>query len=629
MSKLSIAEYFYSIQGEGPFVGQPSLFLRLAGCNLQCVGHRPGVSVPYVRLSREGSKKLKDVQPGDRLAAYDEENDELTETVVQSVFQKEKKEWLKLEFETGTQKLVGHEHLFCTTDGWKEAQSLDEGDEILWYGGSDLISLQKRLDNPMQREEVVKEKVETQDYEDLSRQMEEIRSGETWSAWDALSPEKREKFRKESSERMKGDNNPVRRFPERNPFNDSEIQKKARKNADHFPNTPGPYASQVEKRFHEICEERGFDVRYVGDGKVQIEADEQTVIPDFELPNGDVIEVYCSSTPWYDRGDDWESERRRLIEENSEREVVFVDVTPGEPEQAVDETVEKAPLNGITVTNVEERSCEPYCDKEYLSDPLEVYDLVCEPYPTFLLDTGSGSAGALVTHNCGAVGRNLDDVDPIEDEPTEGASWICDTIPEWKEAEFTYSPSEFVIELEDNDWLDPVLENAHIVLTGGEPTLPVHQQGMRSLCELFDEMGSVPFIEVETNGTIVPQSEFDQYINQYNVSLKLSNSGHDEERRLNDEAIEWHVNNFLFGTDKQFIDSVFKFVVGDEGDVSEIKSIVDEYDVPREMVMVMPAGQTREQLSETYPLVAELCKENQWRFSPRVHVSVWNEQTGV
>lgn len=28
---------FYTIQGEGPFAGQPAIFLRLAGCNLRCV----------------------------------------------------------------------------------------------------------------------------------------------------------------------------------------------------------------------------------------------------------------------------------------------------------------------------------------------------------------------------------------------------------------------------------------------------------------------------------------------------------------------------------------------------------------------------------------------------------------
>ena len=31
-----IHSIFYTIQGEGPFAGQPAIFIRLAGCNLQC-----------------------------------------------------------------------------------------------------------------------------------------------------------------------------------------------------------------------------------------------------------------------------------------------------------------------------------------------------------------------------------------------------------------------------------------------------------------------------------------------------------------------------------------------------------------------------------------------------------------
>lgn len=33
---LSVHSIFYTIQGEGPFCGTPAVFLRLAGCNLQC-----------------------------------------------------------------------------------------------------------------------------------------------------------------------------------------------------------------------------------------------------------------------------------------------------------------------------------------------------------------------------------------------------------------------------------------------------------------------------------------------------------------------------------------------------------------------------------------------------------------
>ncbi len=35
-SELSIQEVFYTLQGEGPFSGQPAVFVRLAGCNLRC-----------------------------------------------------------------------------------------------------------------------------------------------------------------------------------------------------------------------------------------------------------------------------------------------------------------------------------------------------------------------------------------------------------------------------------------------------------------------------------------------------------------------------------------------------------------------------------------------------------------
>ena len=42
MAKLKIAELFYSIQGEGRYMGVPSIFLRTFGCNFTCAGFGMG-----------------------------------------------------------------------------------------------------------------------------------------------------------------------------------------------------------------------------------------------------------------------------------------------------------------------------------------------------------------------------------------------------------------------------------------------------------------------------------------------------------------------------------------------------------------------------------------------------------
>ena len=49
MSKLKIAELFYSIQGEGRYMGVPSVFLRTFGCNFKCAGF----GMPKGQLSTE------------------------------------------------------------------------------------------------------------------------------------------------------------------------------------------------------------------------------------------------------------------------------------------------------------------------------------------------------------------------------------------------------------------------------------------------------------------------------------------------------------------------------------------------------------------------------------------------
>ena len=49
MSKLKVSELFYSIQGEGRYMGVPSVFLRTFGCNFKCAGF----GMPRGELSKE------------------------------------------------------------------------------------------------------------------------------------------------------------------------------------------------------------------------------------------------------------------------------------------------------------------------------------------------------------------------------------------------------------------------------------------------------------------------------------------------------------------------------------------------------------------------------------------------
>ena len=52
MSKIKIAELFYSVQGEGRYMGVPSIFLRTFGCNFKCAGF----GMPKGQLSEEADE---------------------------------------------------------------------------------------------------------------------------------------------------------------------------------------------------------------------------------------------------------------------------------------------------------------------------------------------------------------------------------------------------------------------------------------------------------------------------------------------------------------------------------------------------------------------------------------------
>ena len=64
MSKIKIAELFYSIQGEGRYMGVPSVFLRTFGCNFKCAGFgmpKGVLSDEYLKIDPEHYTKYEEL----------------------------------------------------------------------------------------------------------------------------------------------------------------------------------------------------------------------------------------------------------------------------------------------------------------------------------------------------------------------------------------------------------------------------------------------------------------------------------------------------------------------------------------------------------------------------------------
>lgn len=196
----------------------------------------------------------------------------------------------------------------------------------------------------------------------------------------------------------------------------------------------------------------------------------------------------------------------------------------------------------------------------------------------------------------------------------EGAGWRCDTIEVWKYGrkklfEDVFSP-EMVCKMENG---------AHLVITGGEPLL--HQVKLYEFIKWFEQhFGFLPYIEVETNGTLLPLSQFACMVSQWNVSFKIASSGAGEySKRINEIALVFF--------NKQ-PNAFFKIVIASPGDMLELVNDFFSWLAPQKFIL-MPAGETREQLDISRPLVIEAAMQFCLRYCDRLHIVNWNQKTGV
>lgn len=153
-----------------------------------------------------------------------------------------------------------------------------------------------------------------------------------------------------------------------------------------------------------------------------------------------------------------------------------------------------------------------------------------------------------------------------------------------------------------------------VVISGGEPL--VQQKELFNLLEILKSFDY--WVEVETNGTIVPTPEVESLVDQFNCSPKLENSTIPYAQRIKGRALEaLQANN----------KTCFKFVVGNKEDMKEILELIKEYKLTQ--VYLMPLGQTRVELTITSPLAHSLAKEHNLTFSSRLHVELFGEKRGV
>jgi 7-carboxy-7-deazaguanine synthase len=158
----------------------------------------------------------------------------------------------------------------------------------------------------------------------------------------------------------------------------------------------------------------------------------------------------------------------------------------------------------------------------------------------------------------------------------------------------------------------------HVVVTGGEPMIAPE---IIPLTERLRGLGW--HITIETAGTVFQPVECDLM----SISPKLSNSTPDgpwapqhNRLRIQPEALLELMARYEYQ---------LKFVIEKPDDMDEVRALIAALDADRSRVILMPEGMDRDRLRERAVWLAEISKQEGFRFSPRLHVDLWGNRRGV
>lgn len=197
----------------------------------------------------------------------------------------------------------------------------------------------------------------------------------------------------------------------------------------------------------------------------------------------------------------------------------------------------------------------------------------------------------------------------------------CDSFVSWSvKNKMTFD--EIFSLLEKENYISNLRDGAVFKITGGEPLL--QQKSLIEFIKRFAERYSfLPRIDFETNGTLLPDPGWNDTIEAtFTVSPKLSNNGDPESSRFKPEVLRYHVT----------IGSCFKFVVKSETDWNEIESKYinnDQINLPKGLIWLMPCCGSRDEQTRVSADIVEICKKHSVRFSPRLHLMIWDKALGV
>lgn len=577
--KVMISEWFYSIQGEGPNAGRPSVFLRTTGCNLRCFEKNT-----QVLMGNFTYKAIQDIQIGDEVIGF-EYNGMLKKTKVLRTFINENhgQSLVKVSNNQG--------EVYCTPEHQFRADWWDKDIESEWIEAKKIDSRKIRYypfldikapDTPEYHKGYITGSI----FGDGS-----ISGKDRYLSFGTIDKQYMEEFLKSYKVVFGIDRNIYanRRCKTTNNIF-YEMRDSSRVRVPQLDDLQNQWENSISIDFRKgfiagIFDSEGSYSKSENFGIGQVEPKMIEILDKWLQEFGYETNVKERPNKTTSTGSHFEL----AIFGDIYKRVQFLKEFGCKIDRKWGQLYNKK-LNhkGEGATKVQETDHKP----------LYVYDLETE--------THNYIANGFQVHNCPGWG-------------TTG----CDTTEVWKKGE-SYYVEDIWKKWKVWKWAEALNNGSMLTITGGEPL--IHQKNLVSLLTYLKTVKCEPYIEVETNTTYQPSPEFASFITHWNCSPKLSSAGDPEAKRYNPGSLQWFSDQ---------PNSIFKFVINvtKEGaiaqDLAEIQVLMDKHKIKKEKIYLMPEGATKEAYLKNALPVIEICKEKGFRFSPRLHIGYWDRTTGV